>query len=293
MKKVILMKRAPRPTEPDHTSIFLDPAVEALATSVGSIIADDKVTDKAAAMSKTFDQFKTYVKSGGDDDAILSDQAADTATPSKTSSDRISMLADLISEATGGAFDRAASLGWLLHTAQGQSLVLRTAKNQPTKEDPMKLVQAVIKQYGIHAVSKSMIAENRSFGIPEAEFTSLIDAEAQQTRKAGETREQCFARFFTDPANAHLQKAHAIAKNAALMDLSATQVGGAAATDTNPNFSAAMEQLQAMADKLRRESPWLSVAQGFSRVFTDPANAAIAARAHKRPTATTAFAFPR
>jgi hypothetical protein len=46
------------------------------------------------------------------------------------------------------------------------------------------------------------------------------------------------------------------------------------------------------ADEYRKANPALSKEQAFAKVFTDPKNAAIAASAHRRPSATTSFAFP-
>jgi len=48
-----------------------------------------------------------------------------------------------------------------------------------------------------------------------------------------------------------------------------------------------------MAAEQRRRWPELSDAQAFARVFKDPANASLAAKAHRRPSPTTSYAFPR
>jgi hypothetical protein len=48
-------------------------------------------------------------------------------------------------------------------------------------------------------------------------------------------------------------------------------------SDTD-NPTAALDQLQAMADKMRAASPQLSPEQAFAAVFEDPRNAALAAR---------------
>ena len=46
----------------------------------------------------------------------------------------------------------------------------------------------------------------------EAEFTKLIDAEAQATRKARGRPATAFDRYFTDPANVELRKAHQLTR---------------------------------------------------------------------------------
>jgi hypothetical protein len=57
----------------------------------------------------------------------------------------------------------------------------------------------------------------------------------------------------------------------------------------------AYTQLQRLAEEQRRRSPDLTEEQAFSRAFTDPANAELARRAHRRPVANerNAFPFPR
>jgi hypothetical protein len=219
-------------------------------------------------------------------------QAADIpSTPSNGVSDRISALADLVVEGAGGSIDRATALAWILHTPKGQSLVLRTAKNHETnKEEPM-LIESVVKNYGLISVAKSMAAENSSFGLSEHEFTALISDYAKTNKRAGESDGAAFEREFT--SNETLRKAYAVVKNAPLMDLQPTFVSGGDAFDTNPDGSKAMEQLRTMSEELRARSPFLSVSQAFARVFEDPANAGLAAQAHRRPAATTSFAFPR
>jgi hypothetical protein len=86
---------------------------------------------------------------------------------------------------------------------------------------------------------------------------------------------------------------HAITKNyPQLLDLTPTVTGGAAATDIN-DASEAYNKLTAMAEELHRRSPTLTTAQAFARVFEDQANAELAAKAHRRPSAATSYAFPR
>jgi hypothetical protein len=58
--------------------------------------------------------------------------------------------------------------------------------------------------------------------------------------------------------------------------------------------STAMQKLEKMASDLRTKLPHLSPQRAFSRVFTDPNNAALAAKAHVRPSATSSgYPFPK
>ena len=99
---------------------------------------------------------------------------------------------------------------------------------------------------------------------------------------------------FPAPENVELRKAHAIVKTYPnLLDVEPTQVGGSDALDINNDSSEAYQKLVDMAAEQRRRSPELSDAQAFSRVFEDPANATLAAKAHRRPSPTTNYPFPR
>jgi hypothetical protein len=78
-----------------------------------------------------------------------------------------------------------------------------------------------------------------------------------------------------------------------LLSVEPTQVGGSAALDVNTSSSEAYEKLVEMAAEMRRTSPHLSTAQAFERVFANPTNVELANKAHRRPDATTSYAFPR
>jgi hypothetical protein len=170
------------------------------------------------------------------------------------------------------------------------SLLPSFAKRKERPMDRATGLRHIAKRYGLARVCKMIVMENSSHGITEHELTELIDKEAQTTRKAGERPEAAFARFYSAPENVELRKAIQIAKSfPRLLDLEPTQVGGRDATGVN-DASEAYDKLTAMADELRRRTPELSPSQAFARTFE--ANPDLAARAHKRPTATTDYAFP-
>jgi hypothetical protein len=56
-------------------------------------------------------------------------------------------------------------------------------------------------------------------------------------------------------------------------------------TATSDDSKKAYEQLMAMAEKQHALAPTLTIQQLFAAVFADPANAKLAAAAHRRPTA--------
>jgi hypothetical protein len=149
----------------------------------------------------------------------------------------------------------------------------------------------IAKQFGIVALAKHIVSEGSSCSITEHEFTDLIAAHARTEKRAGETDAAAFARVFCAPENAELRRAHAITKSAAQMDGQPTQVGGDIAYVNEA--SEAYEKLQKLAAEMRLQSPTLSPAQAFAKVFEAPENRELAAKAHRRPQATTNYAFPR
>lgn len=155
-------------------------------------------------------------------------------------------------------------------------------------------LREIAKSFGITHLAKFIVDENSAHGMSELEFFRLVQAEASTTKRAGETDAQAFDRYFTSSGSVTLRKAHAITKSGpCLMDVEPTQVGGAVAVDVDTDRSAAMKQLNKLAEEQRARAPWMSTAQAFAKVFEDPTNAAIANRAHRRPAPTTSFAFPR
>jgi hypothetical protein len=109
-----------------------------------------------------------------------------------------STVADLLVEA--GSFPhRAAALQHLLHKPSGQALLQRMHKTE--KELPMDKIEPlrdVVKQRGLIAVAKSIVAEQRSYGITEHEFVELATeyAKAQHPELSGA---QAFAKLYQVP----------------------------------------------------------------------------------------------
>jgi hypothetical protein len=134
-----------------------------------------------------------------------------------------------------------------------------------------------------------------NLGIDENEFTSLVTTAAQK-QHPGLSASQAFSKAFcaSDETGVLLRKAHRTIKEMASL---APMVSGgldeqrAAVNDTES--SEAYKQLEALAEKQRATAPWLSSAQAFARAFSDPANAELARKAHKRPEPTTSYPFPR
>ncbi len=109
----------------------------------------------------------------------------------------------------------------------------------------------------------------------------------------GERPDQAFARYYSAPENLDVRKAIQLTKGfPRLMETvpTSTEVG---ATDVEDDSAEAYDKLVEMAEEQRRRAPTLTVAQAFARVFADPANAKLAAAAHRRPAPTTNYEFPQ
>jgi hypothetical protein len=107
------------------------------------------------------------------------------------------------------------ALNYLLHSRNGRELARHLASTMKRKDQSMdraSQLKSIAKQYGLAAVAKRVIADGNAHSISEAEFTELINAEAQATRKAGERPAIAFDRYFNDPANVELRKAHRLTR---------------------------------------------------------------------------------
>jgi len=187
---------------------------------------------------------------------------------------------------------RQEAVRYLIHTHDGRALAehLASITKKATTMNRSDELRDIAKQFGVGRLCKYLVDDGKAHGITEHELTKLIDEEAQKTRKSCERPESAFARFHDDPENIDLRKALQIAKGfPPLMDVQPVQVGGDA-VDVN-DIDEALGQLQDLAAEQRRRAPTLSDAQAFARAFE--ANPELAAKAHRRPTPTTSFAFPR
>jgi DNA-binding ferritin-like protein len=236
---------------------------------------------------------------GGDDAGDRSDSLADHP---------IALIARLL-VASGGQPDIASALHHLLHKPSGQALLTRLkAADQPAKDTPMESIEklkaeraqkllAIGKAGGAVAMAKIINADNDAHGLSEEEYTQILTEHAQKLFP-DKTPDGAFAKLFSDNGadGTLLRRAHAVVK-LSVFDIQPTQVGGidamnAANDDTES--SEAYKQLVDMAEKMRAASATpLSSDQAFARVFENPANAKLAAKAHVRPRPTTSYPMPR
>src|SRR5262249_21158073 len=86
------------------------------------------------------------------------------------------------------------------------SNIIKSRKEEPPMSRIEKL-KAIAKQYGgVATIAKGMLTDNDAYGVSEFEFTEMMKAEAM---RKGVT----FERFFCDPANIDIRRAHQLTKN--------------------------------------------------------------------------------
>jgi hypothetical protein len=208
-----------------------------------------------------------------------------------------STVADLLVEAKSFP-DRASALQHLLHKPSGQALLSRMHKaaEQTEKETPpmtshTEFVQNVVKRYGIVALAKSMVQEQKSYGLDEHQFTQLATDHARRIYP-NDRPDSAFSKLYQ--SEEAVRRACAIAKSVPFVaDLSPLQVGGFAAQDEAINNTEQSEAYQQLLQIGKDRWPTASESQAFTNAISDPANAALANRALRRPSATTSYEFPR
>jgi hypothetical protein len=151
---------------------------------------------------------------------------------------------------------------------------------QMTRDEQLRAT--VKRHHGVVGLCKHIAATDTAT-VTEHELTQLIvDAAKREHPDLSDVR--AFAQAFgaAGPNGELLRKAITIAKVA--------QVGGDDGDDDDA--AAAMEELHRLAEQHHRDNPELTPDQNFARVFADPRNAALAHRAHKRPTANQKMLYP-
>jgi hypothetical protein len=274
--KIVLMKRASEPgaTPADTLRAFPNP------NSFNACLARQEAEEMAKADHDEDDGSDRNAGGGGGgggggaSDHALS-RLADLAVESQKFSSRAEALDWLISHPNGHAFTR-------LHKAAA------TAREQPMTSHT-EFVRDVAKRFSIRALCKSMVQDQKSYGLTEPEIVELISEEAQ-AEFPSLSKAQAFDRAYSDPANAVLRKAINVAKAMPFVaDLTPAVVGGEDTRDLSDE-SEAYAQLQELG---RQKWPTATEAQQFTNAISDPKNAALAAKAHVRPRATTHYEFPR
>jgi len=196
--------------------------------------------------------------------------------------------------ASGKFSDHAAALDHLLNTSHGAALLHRTRTHKAEKEEPMDTLTAIMKSGGIAGTCAAIVAKGTTT-ISEHELVEAATKVAAD-RHPELSPAQAFAKVFTASTEEArvLQKAIAIAKAMPFVaDLTPLVVGTPAAMHEAVDDTESSEAYAQLKQLGARKWPTATEAQQFANAFSDPANAALAQKAHRRPPPTTSFPFPR
>jgi hypothetical protein len=159
----------------------------------------------------------------------------------------------------------------------------------------MTSLEDIAKSHGVDGVveiAKNIVEAEKSYRITEEEFVKLIDTAARVTHP--ELGARAFEKVYE--RNPLLARAISVIK-AGLAEqrlsggMPVQVVGGKDAQDVD-DPSAALEAYARLQEIGKQRWPTASEAQQFANAFADPKNAALAQRAHKRPTAPVGGAYP-
>jgi hypothetical protein len=254
-------------------NILIAKATAALQESVASIInCDEDDATKREALVETFSQFQTYMERNG----VMAKAGADGDEIAKAHQHR-------------GPHELAASLVQHLHDRLDRHRE-RHGYTKAAKETPSmshsEFVQNVVKQYGIVALAKSMVQDQKSYGLDEPTFTRLGTEHAQRVYPK-DRPDVAFSKLYQSEES--VRRACNVLKSMPFVDLTPVQVGGEAAQAVN-DPSEAIAQLKQLG---ARRWPTASASTQFERALTDPANHKLARLAVPIPRATTSYPFPR
>ncbi|SDJ17970.1 MULTISPECIES: hypothetical protein [Bradyrhizobium] len=230
---------------------LIDKSMEALAASVASIItADDNNVAKAAAMTKTFEQFGDYLKANVSDD-VTGDHPGDT--DKKLSGKLKEMVAALIASVPSLSEEHA--MHFLLHSPHGRKLAEHLNSISKAKEHRMPQIDIM----KVIAITEQGLL-------------------AQVTKCPGESYAKSFSRKYENDIDFRKQwrdltdakHLMALGKGMASLEPTSTEVGS---TQVSDDSAEAVRLLSEMAEKQHRS---------FTQVFEDPANRALANRTYTR-----------
>ena len=167
----------------------------------------------------------------------------------------------------------------LLHSASGQALLSRMNKKDEPMDIQKELVSIMKDCGGPVALCKSIVDRGRS-PCGEAELVAAISRFAADA--SGEAGDVSFARLYESEM---VWKACKIAKE---NEFAVPQVISGGEWRDEDDREQAMKQL---AEIGRQMAPTATPAKQFDLAFSDPKNAALAQRAHVRPTAPAGGAY--
>jgi len=174
------------------------------------------------------------------------------------------------------------------HSPTGRQLAEHLSNHITKEEKPMSRIeklQAIAKQHGVRNIAKLISDEIDAQGISEHEFTALMMDEAARQGMS-------FEKYFSAPEQLGVRKAHQLTKSTPVAKETLLRPVEVKPVVSDSDSEEAYRQLQAMAEQLAAAGKYRSVASAFAAVFEDQANAALAAKAHRRPSPMTNYPHP-
>jgi hypothetical protein len=245
-------------TRQAQRNLIMKRAIDALATSVQSIEDDDDVINKAAIIRKQFGDCSSWLKKSFAE-AARGDEADDEDRQNEVDEDE-------------GEGDADPDKG------RGDT-TFRGLGDDRKKEKKAMDWQNIVKDHGFETVVKMIATDKDSHGLDEHMLTQLATEHACKIYK-DKRPDAAFAALYSGSID--LRKAMQIAKMPFTVDFQPRVFSqDEAEVHIGETINAAIESLKEIG---RRRWPTASEAQQFARAMTDPANAELAAKAHRRPT---------
>jgi hypothetical protein len=163
----------------------------------------------------------------------------------------------------------------------------KAAKETPPMTSHSEFVQSVVKQYGIVALAKSMVQDQKSYGLDEHQFTQLATEHAQRVYP-NDRPDAAFSKLYETEES--VRRACQVAKSMPFqVSFEPVQVGAEDAQAVN-DPAKAIEQLKQLG---RDRWPTASAADQFERALTAQEYHKLARVAVPIPRASTFFPMPR
>jgi hypothetical protein len=193
--------------------------------------------------------------------------------------------------ASGGQPDLASAVHYLLNTSSGAALLRRTSTLKAAKDDPQMQdnLAKIAEDIGVVAVAKAIVSEQRNYGIDESAFVALVTEHAKRLHP-NLTEAAAFSKIYESEPS--VWQACAVLHAAPFVaDLTPLAVGGIGAQNEANDATERSEANRQLAELGQQRWPNERPDVQFSRAFELRPD--LAAKAHRRPSATTSYEFPR
>lgn len=270
-------------------------AVRALDCSIASILGDDEVTDKRAAIETSYDQFEAYLETlcppVGDEDDDKTEKK-DMTTPALSPAVE-KIIADAVAKAVGAkqgeiealssqvAYLKMSKEHQSYHDSLGSDVDKKKFTSMSEQERDAEMNKTK-KRWEEDPIYKSLQAENLALKkrLDDMDAARDLDVAKADAKAMGLTQKDAGEVLMKSRRGD--REAHKILEGYMLnlakrqQALEETSVVfkefGTARGDTGEAGSSAHDEFMAKAAELRKADPKLTEAQAFDKVYNDPAN---------------------